>query len=146
MVLLLKKKIISFARNLLKYFFSELFLIRLLFVKNIDSQQKFGVNIASTDTVKWHFAKCNNSKCNSIFLVHPEENPGELGFICPECSRKSLSSHIVQCSSCKTILNLIRISPQEEKVVFTVPKCSHCFGTIEDEWEIEPLYQPDSYI
>ena len=28
-------------------------------------------------TVKWHFTKCNNSKCNSIFLVNPEEIPGE---------------------------------------------------------------------
>uniref|UniRef100_A0A832G2I5 Uncharacterized protein n=1 Tax=Ignavibacterium album TaxID=591197 RepID=A0A832G2I5_9BACT len=102
--------------------------------------------IATTDTVKWHFAKCNNSKCNSIFLVHPEETPGDLGYLCPDCSRKTTTSHIVQCSSCKTVLNFIRVAPYEEKVVFTVPKCSHCIGTIEDEWEVEPLYQPDSYI
>lgn len=102
--------------------------------------------IATTDTVKWHFAKCNNSKCSSIFLVHPEEVPGDLGFLCPDCSRKTTTSHIVQCSSCKTVLNFIRVAPYEEKVVFTVPKCSHCIGTIEDEWEVEPLYQPDSYI
>ena len=44
--------------------------------------------IANTDTIKWHFAKCNHTKCNSIFLVHPEEKPGDLGFICPDCSRK----------------------------------------------------------
>jgi hypothetical protein len=97
-------------------------------------------------TVKWHFAKCNHSKCNAIFLVNPEETPGDLGFICPECSKKTTTSHIVQCSSCKTILNFVRANPSEEKVVFNVPKCSHCVGTIEDEWEIEPLYQPDSYI
>ena len=97
-------------------------------------------------TVKWHFAKCNNSKCNSIFLVNPEEIPGDLGFICPECSSKTNNSHVIQCSSCKTILNFVRATPSEEKVVFNVPKCSHCYGTIEDEWEIEPLYHPDSYI
>ena len=102
--------------------------------------------IETTDTVKWHFAKCNNSKCNSIFLVNPEESPGELGYLCPDCSRKTTSSHVVQCSSCKTILNFVRAAPSEEKVVFNVPKCSHCIGTIEDEWEIEPLYLPDSYI
>jgi hypothetical protein len=102
--------------------------------------------IENTGTIKWHFAKCNNSKCNSIFLVNPEETPGELGFICPTCSTKTTTSHIVQCSSCKTILNFVRAAPNEEKVVFNVPKCSHCVGTVEDEWEIEPLYQSDSYI
>jgi hypothetical protein len=104
------------------------------------------IAIANSDTISWHFAKCNNSKCHSIFLVHPEESPSELGFICPDCSRKTHTSHIVQCASCKTILNFVRAAPNEEKVVFTVPKCSHCVGTVEDEWEIEPLYQPDSYI
>ena len=102
--------------------------------------------IATIDTIKWHFAKCNNSKCNSIFLVNPEEKPGDLGFICPECSIKTTTSHVVQCSSCGTILNFVRAAPNEEKVVFNVPKCSHCVGTVEDEWEVEPLYQPDSYI
>jgi hypothetical protein len=102
--------------------------------------------IETTDTVKWHFAKCNNSKCNSIFLVNPEESPGDLGYLCPDCSRKTTSSHVVQCSSCRIILNFVRAAPNEEKVVFNVSKCSHCIGTIEDEWEIEPLYLPDSYI
>lgn len=102
--------------------------------------------IANIDTVKWHFAKCNNTRCNSIFPVNPNEKPGDLGFICPDCSAKTTTSHIVQCSSCKTILNFVRAAPYEEKVVFTVPKCSHCVGTIEDEWEVEPLYQPESYI
>jgi len=101
--------------------------------------------IVNRDTVKWHFAKCNNSKCNAI-LVNPQESPGELGFICPDCSAKTITSHIVQCASCRTILNFVRATPNEEKVVFTVPKCSHCVGTVEDEWEIEPLYQLDSYI
>ena len=102
--------------------------------------------IETIDTVKWHFAKCNNSKCNSIFLVDPEESPGDLGYLCPDCSRKTHTSHAVQCSSCKTVLNFVRAAPNEEKVVFNVSKCSHCIGTIEDEWEIEPLYLPDSYI
>ena len=102
--------------------------------------------IETKNTVKWHFAKCNNSKCNSIFLVDPEESQGDLGYLCPECSRKTTSSHIVQCSSCKTVLNFVRAAPNEEKVVFNVSKCSHCIGTIEDQWEIEPLYFPESYI
>lgn len=105
-----------------------------------------GTIIDTKDTINWHFAKCNNSKCNSIFLVNPEETPGELGFICPDCSKKTTTSHVIQCSSCKTILNFVRAAVNEEKLVFNVHKCSHCIGTIEDEWEIEPLYQPDSYI
>ncbi len=79
-------------------------------------------------------------------MVNPEENPGELGFLCPSCSAKTLSCHIVQCSSCKTVINFVRASANEEKVIFPISKCSHCIGTIEDEWEIEPLYQADSYI
>lgn len=113
----------------------------------LPSNNKFEEKIiVTTDTVKWHFAKCNNTKCNSIFLVNPIETPGELGFLCPECSTRIPTSHIVQCSSCRTILNFVRASPHEEKVVFNVHKCSHCIGTIEDEWEVEPLYMPDSYI
>lgn len=102
--------------------------------------------IVTTDTVKWHFAKCNNSKCNSIYPVNPLETPEDLGYLCPECIKKTATSHIVQCSSCKTVLNFVRASSHEEKVIFNVHKCSHCFGSIEDEWEVEPLYMPDSYI
>jgi hypothetical protein len=103
-------------------------------------------SIGTNYTIKWHFAQCNNSRCNKIFLIDPEETPGELGFLCPECSQKTLTSHVVQCSSCKTVLNFVRAAPYEEKIVFCIDKCSHCIGTVEDEWEIEPLYQPESYI
>lgn len=124
-------------------FFNGLFIIyKVCLAINLSREQ----NIETSSTTNWHFAKCNNSKCTGIFLVNPEESPGDLGFICPICSAKTITSHIVQCSSCKTILNFVRATPSEEKVVFNVPKCSHCIGTIEDEWEIEPLYQPDSYI
>ena len=81
-----------------------------------------------------------------FFWLTRKKPPGELGFICPSCSTKTTTSHVVQCSSCKTILNFVRAAPHEEKVVFNVPKCSHCVGSVEDEWEIEPLYQSDSYI
>ncbi len=89
---------------------------------------------------------CNNSKCGAIFLVNPNEKPGELGYICPQCSLRTTHSHVVQCASCTTILNFVRAAKNEEKLIFNVNKCSHCVGTIEDEWEIEPIYQPDSYI
>ncbi len=97
-------------------------------------------------TSKQHFSKCNNVRCNTIFLVYPEEKPGDLGFLCPNCSTKLLCHHVIQCSSCGTVINLVRASDREEKVVFTIDKCSHCFGSVEDEWAIEPIYQADSYI
>ncbi len=92
-----------------------------------------------------HFTKCNNSRCNTIFLIHPEEIAGELGYLCPKCSLKLLSHHVVQCSSCTTVINMVRASEQEEKSVFSIEKCSHCHGSIEDEWAIEPIYHADSY-
>lgn len=93
-----------------------------------------------------HFVRCNNARCNSIYLVDPNASTGELGYLCPICRAKSKTSHVVQCASCQTVINFIHATPSEEKSVFYVEKCSHCIGTIEDEWDIEPLYTPDSYI
>lgn len=98
------------------------------------------------DNVKLHFVKCNNIKCNSIFLVDPNKSAGDLGYLCPVCRAKVKTSHTVQCSSCQTVINFIHTLSSEEKIVFYVEKCTHCYGTIEDEWEIEPVYSPDSYI
>ena len=104
------------------------------------------VYIDQNSTAKLHFVKCNNTRCNSIFLVDSNKNVGELGYLCPICKAKTKTSHVVQCASCQVIINFIHASPTEEKTVFYVEKCSHCYGTLEDEWEIEPLYTPDSYI
>ncbi|MGE5682681.1 MAG: hypothetical protein ACM34K_17575 [Bacillota bacterium] len=93
-----------------------------------------------------HFAKCNNTKCNSIYLVDPDKAISELGYLCPVCRTKVKTSHVVQCASCQTVINFIHAAQNEEKTVFYVEKCSHCGGTIEDEWDIEPLYTPESYI
>jgi len=97
-------------------------------------------------TMKYHFTKCNHIRCKSIFLVDPDEKPGNLGYLCPICSSKSERTHTVQCSSCQTIINFIYALPHEEKNIFYVSKCTNCVGTIEDEWEMEPIYSPESYI
>ena len=102
--------------------------------------------IANTNTTVTHFAKCNHAKCNSIYLVNPNQSPGDLGYLCPICTARLQVCHTVQCSTCGTVLNFIGTTAEEEKVNFTVDKCSHCLGTVEDEWEIEPLYKSDSYI
>lgn len=96
--------------------------------------------------VKMHFVKCNNSRCNSIFLVDPNLEAGDLGYLCPVCRGKLKTSHAIQCASCQVVINFVYASSSEEKQVFYVEKCSHCIGTVEDEWEIEPIYSPDSYI
>lgn len=70
----------------------------------------------------------------------------ELGYLCPECYGRAHRFHIVQCSSCKTILNFIGASDKEEKFVFTVEKCSHCYGTEEDEHLIHPFYAGEHFI
>lgn len=100
----------------------------------------------ATTSTKKHFTKCNNAKCNSYYFVEPEQAPGDLGYLCPDCEAKSYDFHVVMCSSCKTVINFIGALKSEEKVVFTIDKCSHCVGTIEDEYEVEPLYTADSYI
>lgn len=105
-----------------------------------------GGAIAKKATNAKHFAKCNNVKCGSFFVLEPGLKDEELGYLCPECSGRSQRYHIVQCSSCKTVLNFIGASDKEDKFVFTVEKCSHCFGTEEDECMIHPVYATDHFI
>ncbi|MBE2281216.1 MAG: hypothetical protein IAE91_12550 [Ignavibacteriaceae bacterium] len=95
---------------------------------------------------KSHFTKCNNAKCNHYYPVSRNEEPDELGFLCPLCRDKVERYHVIQCSSCKTVINFVAASKTEEKVVFNISKCSHCYGSVDDEYEIEPLYYGDSYI
>jgi predicted amidophosphoribosyltransferase len=79
-------------------------------------------------------------------VLEPGLQDEELGFLCPECAGRSLRYHSVQCSSCKTILNFIGATEKEEKFVFTVEKCSHCYGTEDDEHMIRPVYATDHFI
>ena len=71
---------------------------------------------------------------------------GEIEFLCPVCRMNIETSHIVQCSSCQTIVSFIPSEPSEEPVVFYVEKCSHCSGTIQDELHMSPRYYPDAFI
>ncbi len=104
------------------------------------------VNIDSLATAKAHFAKCNHAKCNNIFLIPSGTVPGPYGLLCPECMARTLTSHVVQCSGCKTVINFVHALEKEEKFCFVIDKCSHCIGSEEDEYRVEPLYTADSYI
>ena len=105
------------------------------------------VTIIENDTaLRQRFARCNNSKCRTFFLLDSKEILGEAGFLCPTCRDKIDSHHLVQCSNCQSIINFIAAEPSEEPVIFNVQKCSRCNGTVEDEWEMKPYYYPDAFI
>lgn len=71
---------------------------------------------------------------------------GETGMLCPSCRDKIATHHVVQCTSCQSIVNFIAAEPSEEPVMFYVEKCSHCHGTREDEKKVVPHYFPDAFI
>ncbi len=93
-----------------------------------------------------HFAQCNNVKCGVLFVVDSTTENGELGLLCPTCSAKAKIRHVIQCSSCKTVVNMIGALTSEEKQIFTIDKCSHCYGTVEDERNIAPVYHGEYFI
>lgn len=102
--------------------------------------------IGSLIATVFHFAKCNKAGCNHLFMIDPTEKPGELGFLCPNCTAKTITHHTVVCSSCNTVINFVGALKTEEKVCFTVDKCSHCVGSVEDEYSVQPIYAAESYI
>lgn len=89
---------------------------------------------------------CSNSRCKSIFLLNSKELKKETDIFCPNCKEKLASSSVVQCKNCQSIIKLVPYDLEDEPVTFTVEKCSHCSGTIEDEWEITSSVFPDSFI
>ncbi len=81
-----------------------------------------------------------------MFVFDPREILGETGFLCPECREKIDTHHVVQCKNCQSIVNFVMADPSEEPVIFNVDKCSHCNGTVEDEYKMSPLFFPDAYV
>ncbi|MBA4251941.1 MAG: hypothetical protein C0425_11270 [Chlorobiaceae bacterium] len=108
--------------------------------------QKKGKIIENIITPQFHFAKCNHTNCKNIYLSTGAEHADELGMLCPNCRDKSERNHVVQCSSCGTVLNFVLTGKKEKRIVFTIEKCFHCGGTVEDEWEIEAVYQPSHLV
>ncbi|GJQ62513.1 MAG: hypothetical protein SCALA702_15660 [Melioribacteraceae bacterium] len=109
-------------------------------------EQKQEEPIDTKSTLSKSFARCNNSKCGSIYLFEPREFMGETGMLCPTCRDKIATHHVVQCSCCQSIVNFIEAEPSEEPVMFHVEKCSHCHGTRDDEKEVKAYYYPDAFV
>ncbi len=96
---------------------------------------------------KQHFAQCNNASCQSIFPVNIEEPIGIYGFLCERCQDLiGQNFQIIQCASCKTILQITPPIQENEGASYLVEKCTHCTGSEEDEAIIEPLYNFETLI
>jgi hypothetical protein len=94
----------------------------------------------------FHFCQCSNNNCKAIFPIGLEEAKKANQQFCPKCSIALTNSHLVQCENCQAIINFIPLFPKEEAVVFYVPKCTMCSGTIKDEKRLARQYFPKSFI
>lgn len=90
-----------------------------------------------------HFVQCLNENCNTYHLVSREEllsikeNINSIeSLLCEKCKLRFYTEHVVQCISCKTILEFLPLIEDESPRILFVEKCSHCGGTIEDEINI----------
>lgn len=87
-----------------------------------------------------HFMPCLNENCNTFHLVNTEElaklgnnnNSIEI-LLCEICRSRKDHYHILQCMSCRTIIEFLPVLPGETPGIIYVEKCLRCGGTIEDE-------------
>lgn len=83
---------------------------------------------------------CLNENCNAFHIVTKEEilkfehdnNSIEI-LLCDSCKSRRDTFHILQCLSCRTIIELLPILPGETAGIIYIEKCMRCGGTIEDE-------------
>lgn len=96
-----------------------------------------------------HFMPCLNENCNTFHLVTKEElkeleeNKNNLDvLLCDDCKSRKDNFHIIQCMSCRTIIDFLPILPGENAGIMYIEKCLRCGGTIEDEISfIDALYK-----
>ncbi len=105
-----------------------------------------GVKIETNSTVKKRFIRCSNSKCNLVFHAELKENFSDTDLLCPECRNNLVNHHIIQCSNCQSVVELLETEFGEDSVVLFVRKCSHCTGTLEDEQKLHVFFYPDLMI
>lgn len=90
---------------------------------------------------------CLNENCNHYHLVSSEEietfkndNNYIDVLLCDECKSRKKIFHILQCMSCKTVLDFLPILDDEVPQVIYVEKCMKCGGSIEDEVKIIDVF------
>ena len=108
----------------------------------------FGLKIlgGKIETSQLSFIKCDNKKCNSIYLSNVQEVSNESEHFCPSCRKEVLQSHIVQCEHCQTVVNFIPISIKQNPVIFYVKKCSTCTGSTTEEKRLRKNNSPNLYV
>ena len=105
-----------------------------------------GAKIETISTINKRFIRCSNSKCNLIFQTNLKENFSDTELLCPECRKNLANYHIIQCSNCQSVVELVATQNGEDSVVLFVRKCSHCTGTLEDEQKLHVFFYPDLMI
>jgi len=105
-----------------------------------------GAKIETIFTANTRFVQCSNSKCNLIFQTDRKNSFSDIDLLCPECRGKLVNHHIIQCSNCQSIVELLDAEDYEDSVVLFVRKCSHCTGTLEDEQKLHVFFYPDLMI
>ncbi len=96
-----------------------------------------------------HFMICMNENCNNYHLVSPNElytlsiNKDSIDvLLCDDCKSKKDEYHIIQCISCRTIIEFIPILPGEISEIIYIEKCSNCGASLNDELKfIEKLFK-----
>lgn len=102
-----------------------------------------GEKIETISTVKKRFIHCSNSKCNFVFQTNRKSSFSDTDLLCPDCRKKLIDHHIIQCSNCNSIVELLETNDAEDSIVLFVRECSHCTGTIEDEKKLHVFFYPD---
>ncbi|MCX8056454.1 MAG: hypothetical protein N3F03_02445 [Ignavibacteria bacterium] len=97
---------------------------------------------------EFHFMPCLNENCNTFHIVTIDElrKIEDINFIdallCDDCKSRKENFHILQCMSCRTIIEFLPILPGETAGVVYIEKCLRCGGTIEDELSfVSALYK-----
>lgn len=103
--------------------------------------------------IEHHFMPCLNENCNTFHLVSMEElkklekNNNSIDiFLCDNCKTRKENFHIIQCLSCRTIIDFLPILPMETASVIYIEKCLRCGGTIEDEIAFLGSFYKHTYI
>lgn len=94
----------------------------------------------SEQTTDQHFMPCLNENCNTFHVVTKEElkkiendaNCIEV-LLCDECRSRIDNYHVIQCLSCRTVIEFLPVLPEETAGIIYIDKCLRCGGTIEDE-------------
>lgn len=87
-----------------------------------------------------HFGQCINENCKELHPIRIEAINSIANdsfsidwLLCDRCRTRKEIDHVIQCLSCKTVLDFIPAIEGETPGILYVEKCSNCGGSVEDE-------------